>query len=208
MTTLQQRMAAALAHRKSLAKNPNDITQAALALAADVKPPSVNDWFSGETKSLKATTATLAAKYLGVSSDWLATGRGPMLVGNPPPKAVAQQLSDDGHRLLPPQYSWEGMMGTEMPEEFRLVIGEGSLAPLIPAGTVVYFDRTKKVRAGEGVLVEDGDGVRHFRRYRPLAGAEWEAFAMNVSYRTLNSQTDSLRIIAVYDGSRGSLADL
>jgi transcriptional regulator with XRE-family HTH domain len=201
-------MEEALAHRKSLVSNPNDVTQASLAAAVGIRPPSVSGWFSGTTKSLKAETAALAAKYLRVSSDWLATGRGPMLIGNPPPKALAHQLSDDGHRLLPPQYSWEGMMGTEMPEEFRLVIGEGSLAPLIPAGTVVYFDRTKKVRAGEGVLVEDGDGVRHFRRYRPLAGAEWEAFAMNVSYRTLNSQTDSLRIIAVYDGSRGSLADL
>lgn len=204
MSTLQDRMSEALQHRQSTASNPNNVNQAELARACGVQPPSVSDWFSGKTKSLRADTALRAAAYLRVRPEWLSDGRGPMIERKTPP---AQPLSDHGHKLLPPLYSWEGMMAVELPEEFRLVVGEASLAPLVPEGTTAFFVRSKKARPGEGILVEDGEGVRHFRRYRPLSGGQWEAYAMQDGYRLLESVKDpALKILAAYDGQRGSLA--
>lgn len=70
MTTLQTRFEKAF--------EPSRHRLADLARAAGVKPPSVSDWFTGNTKSLKAVPLIKAAEYLGVSPLWLATGEGPM----------------------------------------------------------------------------------------------------------------------------------
>ena len=67
-----------LAERMALAMQRSGITQAQLARAAGVKPPSVNNWLSGATKELKGNSAVRAARAMSVSSHWLASGRGPM----------------------------------------------------------------------------------------------------------------------------------
>lgn len=67
--TLQARMKQALAHRPGT--NPAD-----LARACGVTQPSVHGWLSGETKSLKATSARRAAQFLGCDPAWLADGVG------------------------------------------------------------------------------------------------------------------------------------
>lgn len=72
MSTLKQRFA-------KLAELHPEITQADLARATGAKPPSVNAWFSGETKSMKAATAAKAALLYECSPHWLATGEGAML---------------------------------------------------------------------------------------------------------------------------------
>ena len=55
------------------------ITQAQLARACNVKPPSVNGWLNGKAKYLKGKNLLLAAKALNVSQEWLATGKGAMM---------------------------------------------------------------------------------------------------------------------------------
>lgn len=47
-----------------------------LARACGVRPPSVSDWLTGETKSLKAHTAIKAAAFLSVNIAWLTQGVG------------------------------------------------------------------------------------------------------------------------------------
>lgn len=71
-------MIQSLAERLKKAFRPEVHTQAELARAAKVKQPSVSDWFSGETKTLKAEPLVRAAIYLNVNPLWLATGEGPM----------------------------------------------------------------------------------------------------------------------------------
>ena len=68
-TTLKQRFA--LLQERRL-----DITQADLARATGARPPSVNAWFTGDTKSMKAETASKVAALYGVNPLWLATGEG------------------------------------------------------------------------------------------------------------------------------------
>lgn len=69
MSTLKQRFA-------ELEAEKPEITQADLARATGAKPPSVNAWFTGDSKSMKSATAVKAAALYGVSPLWLATGEG------------------------------------------------------------------------------------------------------------------------------------
>ena len=62
---------------KALAENP-ELSQADLARACKIKPPSVSDWFSGATQTLKGANLLNASACLGVSPQWLAAGKGPM----------------------------------------------------------------------------------------------------------------------------------
>lgn len=72
MSTLAARLQAALSSRHPPAN------QAQLAKACGVRSPSVSDWFSGETKALKANSAAKAAAFLQVRLEWLLYGVGPM----------------------------------------------------------------------------------------------------------------------------------
>jgi SOS-response transcriptional repressor LexA len=84
MTTLKDRFS-------TLATLRPDISQADVARAAGVKPPSVNGWFSGASRSMKAAPATAVAALYGVDAHWLATGEGAML-----PTAAAQVVRVSG----------------------------------------------------------------------------------------------------------------
>lgn len=55
---------------------PKKIKGVDLARAVGVKPPSVSDWLSGKSKTMEGENLLKAAKYLGVSPVWLATGKG------------------------------------------------------------------------------------------------------------------------------------
>ena len=67
--TLKDRLAWALRKKEGA-------TQADLARACSTKPPSVSDWLSGKTKSLKSKSARQAALYLNVDQLWLESGIG------------------------------------------------------------------------------------------------------------------------------------
>jgi transcriptional regulator with XRE-family HTH domain len=83
MSTLAERLQRALD-----AMNPPG-SQADLARACGKKGPSVSDWFRGETKSLKADSAILAADFLNVRPRWLIDGTGPMRHSHPADKPWA-----------------------------------------------------------------------------------------------------------------------
>lgn len=75
MRTLQERLRHVMA-------GPPKVSQAALARACGIKPPSVNDWLSGKTKSIEGENLLNAAAFLKVLPLWLATGKGPMRDGS------------------------------------------------------------------------------------------------------------------------------
>lgn len=68
--TLSERIRAAMAAK--------GMSQTDLARACNVKPPSVHGWLTGKAKFLRGENLLLAARALGVSQDWLATGAGDM----------------------------------------------------------------------------------------------------------------------------------
>lgn len=105
MSTLRQRFA-------MLAKERPEITQADLARATGAKPPSVNAWFSGETKSMKGETASKAAALYGCNSLWLSTGQGPVWPSEKSAPAAAPAPSAEGDEVLLAQYDINGAMDT------------------------------------------------------------------------------------------------
>lgn len=68
-----------LADRLITAMERAGLSQADLARACNVKPPSVNGWLSGKAKFLRGENLLKASAALGVNEKWLATGEGPML---------------------------------------------------------------------------------------------------------------------------------
>lgn len=70
-----------LSERIRTAMDAAGVSQAALARACGVKPPSVSGWLSGKSKFLRGENLLMAARALNVSEDWLATGRGDMAQG-------------------------------------------------------------------------------------------------------------------------------
>lgn len=100
MSTLAARLQAALDAKPGA-------TQAELARYCKTKPPSVSDWFRGETQTLKAQSLILAAEYLGVRARWLLDGTGPMrhpteVVVMPPAPADVPAVLVDAIGDLPP----------------------------------------------------------------------------------------------------------
>lgn len=69
-----------LAERLNTAMERSGLTQAELARACGVKPPSVNGWLSGKSKYLRGENLLKAAAALRVNQQWLATGEGPMTI--------------------------------------------------------------------------------------------------------------------------------
>jgi hypothetical protein len=69
MSTLQSRLTEAMGERNAMD----------LSHAIGISHVAVRKWLTGQTKAMKQETCLRAAKYLGVRSDWLGTGRGPKL---------------------------------------------------------------------------------------------------------------------------------
>lgn len=75
------------------------LSQADLARRAGVKPSSVHNWLSGETKSLKPNGLFAAARALNVQPEWLMSGRGPMRPVIPGPDSPSMPLRLDREAL-------------------------------------------------------------------------------------------------------------
>lgn len=67
-----------LSERIKIAMDEAGMSQVDLARACGVKPPSVHGWLSGKAKYLRGENLLQAARALGVSQEWLATGSGSM----------------------------------------------------------------------------------------------------------------------------------
>ncbi len=85
------------ARLKELSANRKRGWQAALARHCEVKPSSVSDWVSGETKSIEGENLVRAAAFFGVRPEWLATGRGSKMPGTTDLPGT-QTLSDQARR--------------------------------------------------------------------------------------------------------------
>lgn len=92
-----------LSDRIRAAMSASGVSQIALARACGVKPPSVHGWMNGKAKFLRGENLLLAARALGVSQDWLATGKGDMTIKsevNGGGSANTLQSSTEADRLV------------------------------------------------------------------------------------------------------------
>jgi transcriptional regulator with XRE-family HTH domain len=102
-----------LSERLERAMKQAGVSQAELARACKVKPPSVHGWLNGKAKFMRAENLLAAAKRLKVSQDWLATGVGSMcpqlgsgtsisdaVAGQPDPNLMSGELSSEEVALV------------------------------------------------------------------------------------------------------------
>lgn len=75
--------------------NEAGVSQADLARACGVKPPSVHGWLSGKAKFLRGENLLKAAAALGVNQQWLATGQGSMAADGSRSNVIAIHPDDE-----------------------------------------------------------------------------------------------------------------
>ena len=167
-----------LAQRLTNAMAIKGISQAELARACNVKPPSVHGWLSGKAKFLRGENLLLAAAALGVSQQWLATGEGAMqadagsapaaidLDNNPDYPAIRRvrfRLSagasgfsvdyshnEDGAPIVF-QRGWYEARGLKPCKLFAVKVANGSMEPGLHDGDTVVVN-TDSVTPKDGVV--------------------------------------------------------
>ncbi|MBP8812344.1 MAG: helix-turn-helix transcriptional regulator [Laribacter sp.] len=202
-----------LSTRLQLAMREAGISQAELARACGVKPPSVNGWLSGKSKFLRGENLLAAAKALNVSQAWLATGKGPMhprpdeeLI----PASVAMPRPADGYisfdmldveaaagagcnMLDFPEVvqrvnvleSWAGStLGGDL-SRIKLISARGtSMQGTIENGDVLFVDATIRAYDGDGIYVIARGGDVQVKRLQKLHGDVLAIISDNRAYES------------------------
>ena len=175
-------------------------TQADLARAGGIKPPSVAGWFNGSTRSLGKALLPIA-QFLGVNPEWLNTGRGPMRPGSNATRAVyrveepALDFDSVQHSIelvdafgscgggaiaweleertpLVKEPSWFRRYGVHPEDVFGVFADGDSMADFIVDGDIVIFDRSKVVpKSGVIFLIDHPDGLKIKRLRRDIDGS-------------------------------------
>lgn len=191
--------------------------QRMLADHCGVRPPSVNDWFSGATKSLKGKSLIRAAEYLNVDEMWLATGKGSMeRTGSPHSNVSASSIGERRVPLL--NYVQAGMFADcgqnftmeeveylltdlDLSERaFALQIKGNSMLPDFKEGDRIIVDCEVSPRPGDYVVAKNSEEEATFKKYRLLSigatGAEvFELTPLNTDYPSIRSDQQQIHII-------------
>lgn len=193
--------------RLKAARDFAGLTQEELAQKAGMAQSTLA---TAEMKGAGSRKTPQLAAVCGVDAHWLATGMGEMLA-NPGQPRVG--LSLQAHPVIldkftvVPTISWEALLNSEsLPEVFELPAPDASMAPKVPQGTLVKFERNLVPRPGDGVLVRDREGHHYVRVYREKRPGHWEAYAINDAYSPLDSQADGLTVVAVLTAVAGRWA--
>lgn len=125
-----------------------------LARIAGVKPPSVSQWISGQTKSIQIEPATRLGKHFGLNPIWISKGTPPM------------------RDLSPSSDTQKGTGPAQYPNELE------DAPPLRPARWVPVVG---EVQGGvDGYLLEMEYPVGHGDGRVPYHGRDREAYALRV----------------------------
>lgn len=187
-------------------QSTNFPSNAEIARAVDVKPPSVTAWFNGRTKALGKALLPLA-RLLGVNPEWLETGRGPMrpaanatepvygiaegsspYVSSSEIELIDARGSCGGGTIvwdmesLPPlvkEPAWFTRYKVRPRDVFAVFADGDSMADFIVDGDIVIFDRTKvEPRSGAIFLIEHPDGLK-IKRLRRAIDGRWYLESLN-----------------------------
>lgn len=124
-----------LADRMRDAINGRGCSQVDLALACGIKAASVNNWLSGSSRSLKASTAVRAAAYLGVNLLWLTEGKGPKQ-GNEPKSlaaAIKEETDLDAYDLIKKGLRALVIVGKDKDEVIDLIRAKAEQSKMVAA---------------------------------------------------------------------------
>ncbi len=163
----------------------------------------------GETKSLTASNNDAAARHLGVTSTWLATGDGVAeisvssnvtgaTIGS---QSVALLFFTDVAKWLDKEkklslFIREHLM-TDLSvsaEAFALELADESMLPDFRPGDRVIVDPSVKPLPGDFVVAVNDTGT-HFLKYRPRTATAFELSPLNSDYPSLHSDHSTIQIV-------------
>jgi len=197
---------------------PEKRSKKALADYCGVTPPSVNDWFSGKTKSLKGNSLIRAAEYLNVREQWLADGTGPMerrtglvveedqaeYVARAPKQALIAvsgfaQLGDNGWYEEVNGPGSEGYVEATSsdPDAYVLMVKGDSMHPAIRNGWYVVVEPNRSPVAGEYAAIILQDGRKMVKEYLFSAAETITVESVNGGERLSLSKSDLKAIHAI-----------
>lgn len=207
-----------LADRLTAAMEASGLTQADLARACQVKPPSVHGWLNGKSKFLRGENLLRAAAALGVSQQWLATGEGamkssatwdanakPAHMGMRPYPVISRIQAGALKEISDPYGPGDGFdveYGDDdaSPWSFFLEIEGDSMLPEFRPGDRVLIDPEVSPGPGDFVAARNTKREATFKKYRVRGidgfGVEvFELVPLNDDYPVLRSDEHHLVVI-------------
>lgn len=115
----------------------------------------------------------------------------------PPPGRVDHPMSESDLQDAPQEFEWEDLVNLAVKGKFQVRVPDDAAAPAVRAGTLCTFDPSVTPRPGDGVIVKDGEGRLHFRRWREAESGEWEAYGSSDAFRTYHSRRHELQRLGV-----------
>jgi SOS-response transcriptional repressor LexA len=108
---------------------------------------------------------------------------------------IAQDLSDLEDSI--PLIEWEALMEDRLPSFFKVILRDDVFAPYMRAGDALIFERASKGKAGQIVLLSDGNGAFYPRKLRERLADKFIAFAPNDHYEPLDVDSLNLKVVGV-----------
>lgn len=155
MQTLSERLSLAMKHR--------EVKAIQLAQAIGVSGPSVSDWITGKSKSIEGKNLIRAARFLGVSPEWLALGESDFEESRRDPLQVAHDhrqlqweqvpvaneiLNRADEPALPViKAAWPATRGS-----FALKLQAGALLPVFSEECILFAQTDSKPKQGSLVI--------------------------------------------------------
>lgn len=96
-----------------------------------------------------------------------------------------------------PSHNWGDIVPTATPEVFSVALPDDSMAPPLPAGSIITFRAATQASSGDLILLSDKDGTLYFREYRERTPTAWRAVAKNPAFLDLDSAGDGLTVLAL-----------
>jgi transcriptional regulator with XRE-family HTH domain len=206
------------AERLQQAMSDAKITVSALGSKLGLSYQAVKKVLDRKSNSFTAANNAAAAKILGVSSDWLASGTGTkrptvlldFFTGKHGPisqlshpedttkQSVAQILSLD-ESTVPAPTPWEILMRTpELPQTYAALMPDDAIDEVVMRGTYLTFDRALKPRPGDKVMVRCL-GQLHIRLYEQAVDG-WVGRATRKGYASFSSADTELVAVVSMTG--------
>jgi SOS-response transcriptional repressor LexA len=211
MKTLQERLRRALSQA--------GLRQVDLVKACHVTKGAVNQWVSGTTKTLEGANLTHAAKALGVSPHWLATGEGKMESESEQPNIQAGIKLYSDKRGIPiiswvQAGTWREIVdsfprggadeyilahNSHGPHTFAVRIVGNSMEPEFRENDIVVIDPDVQPNPGDYVVARNHAEAATFKKYRPRGIVDgqdvFELVPLNEDYAVMRSDQQPIQII-------------
>lgn len=162
-------------------REASDVSQADLARACGIKQPSVNDWISGKTKTIKGANLLNASRLLGVRPEWLASGMGHPRTSVSRYEATTLDALHSGVRrvriegavVMEENGFWsvgdieaeEAAYPTDDPEAYAIRVTSQRFKPVVSLAQCILVSPRSPVKPGRPVVVTTTDGRKTLRTF-------------------------------------------